>query len=439
SDFDYFMNMSTRSSEGHRDNADGTVNHLYGHAGYELGENWYASLLVDYTEGDVGNPQPWGNPKLPRDERFLTDDWFYIMSISHDYEKVAGYLKLSFENGHICWEQWDTAAVEPFDSVSDWENYGLMARETFRLWEGGEVSVGYDLENFGGEFVERRPSGDRGDTSARFYNTGPYLLASQSLRPGDGDLEIVPSAGVRYNESRYFDGDWGAQAGVRAGYKGTEFHANYARAYNTPGVFVVVNYELFGRGDEWKDLDAETLDHFEVGVSREITPWLTAGITGFYDDVRDAIRFAPPPPVPPSFANVGDYEMAGGEATVEVSPLDNLRFFAGSAFMHTSPDDVPNVPEWTLSFGATWLPLERLTINVDGLWVDDHFVLNPRYAASQAAVDDYFLLHARVSYQLNPHIKLFAAGENLTDSGYEYRRGYPMPGISGLVGVEMNL
>lgn len=437
--FDYFLNLSHRSSDGHRKDADGTVNHIYGRAGYELGENWTVSVIADWTEGDVGNPQREGAPSPPRKERFLTDDWLTIMTVSHEYEKVSGHVKLSLQDGRISWEQWDAAAAEPFDSVTDYTDYGVRARETLRVWEGGELSVGYDLDNFGGEFVERRPSGDVGDTDARFYNTGPYLLASQAFRPGDGELEIVPSAGVRYNQSRYFDGDWGVQAGVRARRADTEVHANYARAFNTPGAYVVTSYAIWGRGDEWKDLDTELLDHVELGVSQEIAPWLSAGITAFYDDVKDAIRFVPPPPAPPLFENIGDYEMAGGEASVEVEPADCLRLFAGSAFLHTWPDDVPNAPSWTVSFGATWAPIERLTINVDGLWVDERYVLNPRYAAAKTAVDDYFLLNARIGYQLSPHVQVFVVGENLTDSDYEYRPGYPMPGIAGLVGMELRL
>ena len=35
-------------------------------------------------------------------------------------------------------------------------------------------------------------------------------------------------------------------------------------------------------------------------------------------------------------------------------------------------------------------------------------------------------------------MKVFAAGENLTNQDYEYKPGYPMPGISGMLGVEFS-
>ena len=67
------------------------------------------------------------------------------------------------------------------------------------------------------------------------------------------------------------------------------------------------------------------------------------------------------------------------------------------------------------------------------------FVLNPRYSTTQSSVDDYFLLNARVSYAISPALEVFAAGENLIDTNYEFRPGYPLPGISGTIGIIIKL
>ncbi|MGQ9592315.1 MAG: TonB-dependent receptor [Planctomycetota bacterium] len=437
--FDYFLSASYRKSEGHREDSGGIVRDLFGRAGWEISKHWYASVFFDHTDGDVENPQKVGAPKPPRTEVFRTDNELYAFSLSHSYENLDGSLKLSFEDGSINWKQWDFTVPEPFDSNTLYRNYGIRAREAYRPWKGGEVVAGYDFEAFGGDFAQRRPSGDRSVANPHFYNMGPYALVSQSFYAFEEKLEITPSAGARYNHSRYYDDDWGAQAGLRVKRGKTEVHANYARAYNLPGPYVVVNYTTWGRGDEWKDLEPETMHHFELGVSQGIAEWLQVSVTGFYDNVSDAIRFVPPPPPPPLFANVGDYELAGGEAMVEVFPIESLKLFAGAGYLRSQPDDVPNVPEWTVSFGATWSPLRGLTLIVDGEWVDERYVLNPRYAATQTLVDDYFLLNARIAYQVHKHLQVFAGGENLADSDYEFRPGYPMPGITGYVGTEVKL
>ena len=50
-----------------------------------------------------------------------------------------------------------------------------------------------------------------------------------------------------------------------------------------------------------------------------------------------------------------------------------------------------------------------------------------------ARVGAYFLLNGRLSAKLDllaPDLVVFLAGENLTDSDYAYRPGYPMPRAS---------
>ncbi len=67
------------------------------------------------------------------------------------------------------------------------------------------------------------------------------------------------------------------------------------------------------------------------------------------------------------------------------------------------------------------------------------YVLNPRFASIQKRVDDYFLLNARIAYAVSNQVEVFVVGENLTDTDYEFRPGYPLPGISGMAGIEVKL
>jgi len=162
-------------------------------------------------------------------------------------------------------------------------------------------------------------------------------------------------------------------------------------------------------------------------------------LTWFYDDVKDALWFVPPPPPPPTFANIGHYANTGPEVSAEVSPMDNLKFFVGSTYSHTTPSEVPNVPEWTAIAGAAWSPVKPVTLHVDFEWVDRRYVLDPRFPGTQMSVREYYLLNMRGDYHLNKHIMFFVAGSNLLDYDYEFRPGYPMPGASVMGGVELTL
>jgi len=65
-------------------------------------------------------------------------------------------------------------------------------------------------------------------------------------------------------------------------------------------------------------------------------------------------------------------------------------------------------------------------------------------APNNAEVDSYFLVNGKLSFgftleETGMEGEVFVAGENLTDTDYEYLPGYPMPGINGMLGVSFKL
>jgi outer membrane cobalamin receptor len=94
--------------------------------------------------------------------------------------------------------------------------------------------------------------------------------------------------------------------------------------------------------------------------------------------------------------------------------------------------------------GLAWSSARGWNLNVDLQWVDDRYVLNPRYAAGEVEVGAYFLANARLSLPLrwlgiHGDGSIFIFGENLTGEEYEYRVGYPMPGRMVQVGLDIPL
>jgi iron complex outermembrane receptor protein len=55
-------------------------------------------------------------------------------------------------------------------------------------------------------------------------------------------------------------------------------------------------------------------------------------------------------------------------------------------------------------------------------------------------VGDYYLLNSKLTFRLTPksatvQSQLFLAGENLTNTRYEYLKGYPAPGVTIMGGA----
>ena len=102
---------------------------------------------------------------------------------------------------------------------------------------------------------------------------------------------------------------------------------------------------------------------------------------------------------------------------------------------------MPDLPRTTGVGGLSYLGDGGWRLNVDLQWVGAHDVLNPRFSTVQARVGSHFLANGRVGVPLGwlgpGGGELFLVGENLLDERYEYLIGYPMPGRTWQVGVDV--
>ena len=63
---------------------------------------------------------------------------------------------------------------------------------------------------------------------------------------------------------------------------------------------------------------------------------------------------------------------------------------------------------------------------------------------SIARVDGFWIISGKISWEFDwksPELsgEIFIAGENLTDVRYAYKKDYPMPGINGMIGINLKL
>lgn len=434
--FDLLVVAGQRRSDGHREASDGRTRAFFARAGWELGGGWALSLAGDVTSGRASDPGAEGGPPRGATPVWDSDDAMGVLTLTRRHGTKEGFLKVWVEDGAIDWLQWDGGRKEAFRTFTDWRGAGLKARDGFLLPGGVELTVGLDVESVRGVSREARAEGDVPLGDHRFRNVAPYAALARTF---GGALKVTPSAGVRWNRSSEFGGVWGAQAGVTVASRLGEAHVRWARAFSLPGIWAAVFTAGYGRGEEWRRLEPELVDHLEVGFAPRLGAKAALDVTFFHDDVKDALRFVPPPPAPPRWANTGAYTARGGELTFTLEPVEALGLYAGAAYTETTPAAVPYAPRWTFSGGAV-ATVSVLRLALDAQWVDERLVGNPRFPAVPARVGAYFLLNGRLSAKLDllaPDLVVFLAGENLTGSDYAYRPGYPMPGTTVSVGASL--
>ncbi|MCE5250884.1 TonB-dependent receptor [bacterium] len=442
-DFDYYLTLSSRKSDGHRDNADGEVQTGYGRAGYTFGRGLDASFQFMYNDSWAHDPLPLNTPPLPKTQQFDNNSKLYIGTLSHQNGMFSGTVKAYYDDGYIDWREWSSTANEEDHGITTFDNSGVHIRETMRYSEAGEIVAGLDVDSYGGTYKDKRPSYTGPKTSETLTNTAPYVMVSHVF--GD-DIQLIPSAGVRFNMSSEFGNQAGYQFGQVVKMGKTQFHGSYARAFNLPGVWAKIMYGdfwSFAKNPEgWKKLEAEYLNHFEVGGATQVNDRLSLDVTYFHDRVTDALRVVPPPPPPPSIQNIGKYTTQGVEASANARPLKDLDTFVGVCLMNTSPDTVPNAPDLSLSAGVGYTLFGKVRLNADAQHVDKQYVQGVRSPAELARVDAYTLVNCRAGYlvPLRSYVgEIYIAFENLTDVTYEFRPGYPMPGRTFMAGLDVRI
>jgi len=448
--WDYYVGGGHRESDGHRDNSEGELDNVYGRLGRQLGDNWDVSLFAMWNDNYADDPGAEGADPNEREGRYETRALLSTLTLTHEYESASGEIKCYRSAGEGDWldQPTSTDGVRE-DLFNDFLYYGIKAKEKFKLDYGAELLAGIDWDYTEGEYTQEYTDGSTDAWNGDDFDIlSPYTALSWKLGSEDG-ITWTPSVGVRYYEHSNFDSQWAPHAGLVAAYGPAEVHAGYSRGVLYPGLEVQVMSEavLPALGDSWEDLDPEVVDHYEVGIAYNFSKRFSADLIFFHEDGQDRYVIVPPPPFPPSYDNVEEFTIQGIEVTANWQPVDNLSLFAGLTLLDTDPSDLPYAPETTVTCGANWRFMERFKLSLDGSYVSSiHVNSQTRRANTENddTVDSYYLINGKLSYMFDWMAgkykgELFVAGENLTDVDYEYQPGYPMPGLNGIVGFQLEM
>ena len=446
---DYYLGCGYRSSEGHREDADGEVKNAYGRLGMVLNSHWDLGFFTLWNDNEAKDPGVEGADPALRDGTYETGAWLTTATLSNSFEMADGEIKFYRNSGRGDWLDNPTAVPGVLeDMYNDFLFYGVKAKESFRFKNGATILVGLDYDYSEGDCDTELSDGSMDLWDGHdFTLVSPYAAVSRVL--GDEAFYVIPSAGMRYYANSDFHNEVAPHAGLVCGYGETEIHANYSRGVVYPGLEVVLLSEkdIPLLGNSWKDLNAEKTDHYEVGISQKFNTVALLDLTLFYDDGSDRYLIVPPPPGPPRFDNVDDFSIRGAELSLALYPAPQLALFAGLTLLDTDPSDLPYAPETTLSTGLNWSFFRAFKLSLDASFLSSMQVNSQARKGGTGntnSVDSYCLVNGKLSYAFQAmggrvQGELFVAGENLTDVSYEYLPGYPMPGVSAMTGVNVRL
>ena len=426
---DYSFAQGFAESDGHRPSADGRLRNFLGRVGYQFDAHWKLDVLalhVDNTAGDPGEL-----PALAtQGERYDTMGSLVGVTLSHSFERLRGSLKF-YDN--------QTEAVQRPGFTSTSEQSGLRLREEVTAWSGGLVTAGLDVDRMSGQGVNAFIPVDF--SSEQLTLVSPYLGVSHVASLG-GDWTATPSAGVRFYDHSVFSSETAPHAGlVVSNQQDWAFRANVSRGVNYPGVEVGVLTAIMPFfGTSWRGLEAETMDHKELGATWTPTRSTTLDVAVFRDNVanRYVMSFGPSS----TFANLGAYEVEGVELSAQQQLGGGLSLFAGLTTLSATKDDLPYAPANSVTLGLNWQQ-DAWSVSIDAQRQAGMTVLKQGRDGStnSAQVDGFTVANLRVGRKvplLGERGEAFVAIENLFDEDYSFRAGYPMPGRSYQFGLRFS-
>ena len=281
------IGQSFRRSSGNRPNSGGELQDYNARLSQQLGKNWTASLSFDRTNNYAEDPGAKG--AATHQGNYRTNDNITVFTLAHRYEKVEGFIKPYWHNGSATWFSQNPAgsATATKDTFMDWDNYGVRIGEILRPIEGGEVTVGFDYDAQSGKMASTRNNGTWVPPFCRdeFQIYTPYAAVSQVVGNRQG-FYAQPSAGFRFYAHNFYKSETAPHAGLVLGYKDTiKIHFNASHGVHYPGLNVAVfsqaaigsianNPDPAAR-NSWQDLKAETLEHYEIGITQRLHPTLS--------------------------------------------------------------------------------------------------------------------------------------------------------------------
>ncbi|MBN1596769.1 MAG: TonB-dependent receptor [Bacteroidales bacterium] len=414
--FNVFIGLNHDRTDGHRDSSDFSITNGYISAGYKINEHLKINADLSLAQFDATDP----GPDTVNATAGETIDIFRGMgafTVDNQFEKFSGSLRLFYNFG-------EHTITDGFHSNDN--NYGLVIYESYNFFKGNTTTLGFDYKNYGGLAENTFAMHGEGITfiDTSIYEAGGYIFIQQQIGQKftlDGGFRLdyhkvygqepIPSIGFAYHAL-----------------PGTTFKGSIAKGYRSPTI-----RELFMWDIANDSLQPEEMINYEINwLQYLLKQKLSLEITAFNAHGTNLIKVQNIGGVP-KYYNTGSFRHWGLEFAANYTPIENLKLHANYSYIHMS-DPVPATPVHSVFISGTYT-LKKLNINLSLQSINDLYLLTDK----EKIKESYNLLNARVSYNCNKHFGIFIKAENLLNEEYQINYTYPMPKITGFIGINLHL
>jgi vitamin B12 transporter len=316
--------------------------------------------------------------------------------------------------------------------ISDAANYSLDWLHSVQIARNNRISAGFALNLFTGH---DNSFPDKSSTNWAFYLQDEW----------EPFKNLNLTGGFRYDDYELAGGalTFRFTGAYMVAKTDTKIRASYGTAFKVPSFFQTFSTSPFALGNP--ELRPETSCGWDVGVDQYLLgSRLVLSASYFRNDIRDLIAFVPTGAFTGSYLNRDTAKNDGVELALQAKLFDHwitrvAYTWTESTFTSSGisqrRDDIPRHQlgvDTSYLFGGRWLVGCGVTFAAGRQ--DTDFSTFP---SSKTMLADYATLRVYSRYKVNDHLSFFARGENITNTRYENKLGYPALPVGFYGGLEL--
>ena len=324
------------------------------------------------------------------------------------------------------------------DARSDILGTSLLLSYDFNRF--GESSVAGDCKHEKWE-ADGFDNNNGGNFSITEHDTICSVAFEHETRIFD-NLGLVGGIGTAHQEKKSGNNDSGDTYIIGATYDfptNTQLHLSHAKKIRFPTL-----RDLFEPGRANPNLTKETTYHYEAGIEQKFTfAPASLDVTVFRIDAENYIETDSSGIAQNTEAD----RFQGIEVTGNITPINGLKLRANYTFMESenrSPNtfnrDLQQRPRHRFNLDVTY-NIPYIDAELYGAWahVEDAVELERGNAAIKASqeIDEYDVIDVKIQKDLTDSFSVYGRATNLLDEDYAESGGFPAPGRTVFVGLDM--
>lgn len=405
-----YASANHNSTDGHRDNSFFKITNGYTKVTYNINKNFSINTDFSLAVFEASDPGP-DTLNAKFGQAIDIARGYGSITIDNSFDNISGTAKVFYNFG-------EHDITDGFHSVD--HNYGVNIIESFELFKGNTISLGFDYMNYGGLAENLKAMGGKGivfaDTAA--IETSFYGLIQQNLTQS-----LIINGGVRFFKNSISGTKTLPTTGLSwAVNSSTTLKTSYSKGFRSPTI-----RELFLWGPN-PALKPESINNFETAIVKTyFDEKLRLELTAFMIDGDNLIITVPLK----GLQNAGTINNKGFELSADAGLSEN--FSAHLAYSYINMETpVYATPEHqlfissTYKFGANSINLSIQQVN--------NLDTDP---TPKSTGENYTLINAKINRRLCSYADFFISAENLLNQKYEQNRYYTMPGTTLFSGINL--